>query len=116
MGLSTPEARVVYAPSKLGIFSELKVIAFCAFFLWANFIVAFLPLIVYGAYAGSYFCRAYFVVAAIDFAAPVRPRWASNRQLRPSWTLMRRRRPGPLPHTTADRELSHKNEKDSFVE
>ena len=73
MGLSTPEARVVYAPSKLGIFSELKVIAFCAFFLWANFIVAFLPLIVYGAYAGSYFCRAYFVVAAIDFAAPLRP-------------------------------------------
>ena len=47
MGLFTPEARVVYAPKSLGIFSELKVIAFCAFFLWANFIVAFLPLIVY---------------------------------------------------------------------
>ena len=82
MGLFTPEARVVYSPAKLGLFAELKVIAFCAFFLWANFIVAFLPLIVYGAYAGSYFCRAYFVVAAIDFAVPLRP---GVRGMWPAW-------------------------------
>ena len=68
--LFTSEARVLRSQESRHLLGA-QVIAFCAFFLWANFIVA--PAAHRTRACGSYFCRAYFVVAAIDFAVPLRP-------------------------------------------
>ena len=41
--------------------TELKLHAFCAFYLLANFILFFIPFWLYGAYHGSLVCRALLV-------------------------------------------------------
>ena len=52
--------------------TEVKLHAFCAFYLLANFILFFIPFWLYGAYHGSLVCRALLVLTAIDYLVPLK--------------------------------------------
>ena len=52
--------------------SDLKLIAFCVFYLLANFVVFYVPAISYFAWHGSLVCRALVVLFIADYCVPLR--------------------------------------------
>ena len=52
--------------------SDLKLIAFCVFYLLANFVVFYVPAIAYFAWHGSLVCRALVVLFIADYCVPLR--------------------------------------------
>merc|ERR1712087_960504 len=54
------------------VISELKLVAFCVFYLSTNFVVFYIPFWLYFAYYGSTICRVLIMLTLLDYIIPLK--------------------------------------------
>ena len=52
---------------------EIKFIGTVAYYLAANFVIFYIPFLLYGAYQGNLLCRLFLAISLVDYMIPLRP-------------------------------------------